>query len=645
MARSAVIVAALCVHGSLGAFLSAPHAGLSAVRGMHLCPAERPAWSESGRAALAAGAGGSSVLQWDASARGGLLGADSSNLVLRKRDSVLLGGVLRTQCSLVTEKLQPPRRRGGAGASGLSIPVIPTIPTPDVVTEDPVFVLRFQGRGQAKNMAEGRDVLRAALKKTPWNAILWQAWADLENTLNRSGVARKLYKKGLEANPRLPSLYNAWGSMEKDLGNLAAARRLFEEGLVQAPGSSRLLYSLGVFEDVHGNPSRARNLFVTGLSLEPRNAHLRHALAVSLYKAGDVPTAREELRRAVSYDPDHTKAWLLWAQMEEAEGNVDVARGIYSQSCKARGGRGDARLYQAWARLEEKGGDQKEALAIYERGGKAHPNDVHLVVQRAALEEKRGEVSAASRLYTRALAIDRYDPHVYRALARLHIGQLAFSAAREVFVEGERAVLARRAADLGVPGALAEGALQRRNPRVSVWKEGAAGEGMVREERGAGVAHAGASPDLGLAHLLAAWADLEWGRGDLDATRALFGRAVEAHSGQAWLWRSYAAFEAQEGDVYVARHCFARAVRADPAAGETWAEWGAVEKADGNEDRGSVYLRRAVELFTRRDFASGNVDRESPLRRPWSSKAGAFTGSGKPGRIDQYVYDAARGSV
>ena len=27
---------------------------------------------------------------------------------------------------------------------------------------------------QAKNMAEGREVLRRALKKSPWNAILWQ---------------------------------------------------------------------------------------------------------------------------------------------------------------------------------------------------------------------------------------------------------------------------------------------------------------------------------------------------------------------------------------------------------------------------------------------------------------------------------------
>ena len=50
--------------------------------------------------------------------------------------------------------------------------------------------------------------------------------------------------------------------------------------------------------------------------------------------------------------------------------------------------------------------------------------------QRAALEEKRGEPAAAARLYTRALTIDRHDAHVYRALARLHISQLAFAAAR-----------------------------------------------------------------------------------------------------------------------------------------------------------------------------------------------------------------------
>jgi hypothetical protein len=143
MARSAALVAALCVHGSLGAFLSAPPSGLSSLRGMHLCPAGRPAWSESGRTSLAAGSRAPSVLQWDASARGSLLRTDSANLVPLTPVSVLLGGVLRTQSTLVTDKPQPPRRRGGVGESVVSVPVITTIPTPDVVTEDAVFVLRF----------------------------------------------------------------------------------------------------------------------------------------------------------------------------------------------------------------------------------------------------------------------------------------------------------------------------------------------------------------------------------------------------------------------------------------------------------------------------------------------------------------------
>jgi tetratricopeptide (TPR) repeat protein len=244
-------------------------------------------------------------------------------------------------------------------------------------TAGKVWMKRFNLARKQRFYGKAREVLQDSLKHNPCNAILWQAWADLERSLGRVKVARKLYHKGLEANPWLPSLYNSWGAMERECGRTDAARQLFREGLNHDGKSVRLLLSSGMLEDVEGNTEGARSLFRRGLLVEPGNSFLLHALGMLEYKAGDVAAAREAFRAAVQANSDHTQSWLAWGQLEEAQGNVAIARAHYVEGCKARGGRGMVQLWQAWARMEEKHTNGASALEVYHKVILHDCSDIH----------------------------------------------------------------------------------------------------------------------------------------------------------------------------------------------------------------------------------------------------------------------------
>jgi tetratricopeptide (TPR) repeat protein len=369
-----------------------------------------------------------------------------------------------------------------------------------------VWMQRFNLARKQRLYGTARQIIQESLKHCPGNAILWQAWADLERSLGRLNVARKLYRKGLEANPYLPSLYNSWGAMERGIGRTDAARRLFQEGLTHDANSVRLLLSQGVLEDVEGNPKLARSLLRRGLLVEPGNAFLLHALGMVEYKAGDIARAREAFRAAVTANMDHTQSWLAWAQLEEAQGNIDVARSNYVLGCKSRGSRGSVQLWQAWARMEEQHTDGRAALEVYRKATLLFPHDSQMLVESAKTLAKLGDVAEASTMLRRALDIDAHNPYVYQCLARIEMRQHRVAEALRLFATGVAM------AEKGFSKALSADGKERKSSGGGVSRGSASETTMGKRE---------------LADLVHSWANVEEEHGeDVNATRALYAKAT-----------------------------------------------------------------------------------------------------------------------
>lgn len=460
-----------------------------------------------------------------------------------------------------------------------------------------VWMQRFKLARKQRLYGKARQIIQQSLKHCPGNAILWQAWADLERSLGRVNVARKLYRKGLEANPWLPSLYNSWGAMERGIGRTEAARRLFQEGLSHDANSVRLLLSHGVLEDVEGNPELARSLLRRGLLVEPGNAFLLHALGMLEYKAGDIAKAREAFRAAVQANRDHTQSWLAWAQLEEAQGNIDVARTTYVRGCQARSSRGSVQLWQAWARMEEQHADTRAALEVYRKAMLLFPHDSQLLVESAKTLAKRGDVAEASTMLRRALDIDAHNPYVYQCLARIEMRQQRHAEALRLFATGVAM------AEEGYSKALSADGKERKGSGGAGSRGSAMETTMGKRE---------------LADLVHSWANVVEEHGeDVNATRTLYAKATALDPQRGYMWRAFAAFESREGDALIARHYFARAVNAEPYDGTTWSSWAELEQSLGNSERAAFYARRGAELKSAREVREKLIDASKPLARKW----------------------------
>lgn len=471
-----------------------------------------------------------------------------------------------------------------------------------------LWMKRFKIARSQRRYGVAREVLQQSLKHNPCNAILWQAWADLERSLGRINVARRLYRKGLEANPWLPSLYNSWGVMEKGIGRTEAARKLLQEGLSHDANSVRLLFSLGVLEDVEGNAESARSLFRRGLLVEPGNSYLLHALGMLEYKAGDVAGAREAFRAAVCANRLHTQSWLAWAQLEEAQGNIAVARATYVDGCKGRAG--SVQLWQAWARMEEKHTTWHAAQEVYRKAIVHFPQDSQLLIEYGKmLANKGGDVAEASTMLRRALDMDPHNPYIYQCLATLELRQNRHAEAIRHYATGVAMAEKGFSNSLGsTDGALRDGEADMGS--------GVAGLSAMSESALEGGTTMGKKE---LAALVHSWALLSEEYGDdVNATRALFAKAVALDEKRAFVLRSLAVFESREGDAKVAGHFFARAVNAEPFDGTTWTRWAELEHHLGNEERGNFYARRGAELQSAHEVKKKQMDANRPLARKWN---------------------------
>jgi len=325
--------------------------------------------------------------------------------------------------------------------------------------------------------------------------------------------------------------------------------------------------------------------------------------------------AREVLQDSLKYNPCNAILWQAWGQLEESQGNIAMARGHYVQGCKCRGGQGTVQLWQAWARMEEKQTHGGAALEVYHKAIMVFRKDSKLLVECAKLMTKMGQHAEAMTMLQRALDIDRYNPYPYQCLAKIESKLGNVAEARWLFATGAGMAETGLTVSMGSESAAAS---------LPLIKDG--DEGGKADESGAGVSVAAPVPVQGTAagrrelaallHEWAAFADAQ--NDDVNATRAIFQRALALDTQRGFMWRSFAAFEGNKGDPLVARHYFARAVNAEPHDGATWSAWAELELKLGNSDRAAFYARHGAELKSRSEVRSKRTDAARPLARKWS---------------------------
>ncbi len=117
--------------------------------------------------------------------------------------------------------------------------------------------------------------------------------------------------------------------------NPAHERASLEEQLKKNPGHPPILLRLAEMESADGHPVEAQKLLRQALEKDSANLDARLELSKSLYETGKISEAIVETKRLLADHPDQVDGLYNLGAIYANEGNLQLARQLWSQAVKA----------------------------------------------------------------------------------------------------------------------------------------------------------------------------------------------------------------------------------------------------------------------------------------------------------------------
>mmetsp|Transcript_20772 Transcript_20772/g.29167 ORF Transcript_20772/g.29167 Transcript_20772/m.29167 type:complete len:898 (+) Transcript_20772:162-2855(+) len=297
---------------------------------------------------------------------------------------------------------------------------------------------------QASRVHEARKILHDGLRIFPNNANFLHSLGQIENVCGYYARAKYYFSEAIRyGNAGFANPFHALGTLEHSRGNIRSATAILRSGIKRCPLNHRLHHALGdLYREAKmldlADASYRRGLDILN-SIEKKQEVKRNwsksffytALAYLSYDKRDYTNCRSMLKRAVDVQEGnilHSQGWLSLAQFEESQGQIDVAKLVYSEATnvyeesrglnkvvdsryqmvskgsdpKAMTSRlGDLWLnvYVSWARFEEKYGSFDDVNNAYARAAMAFPNDWRILLGWARLLISGGRIGRARTLF------------------------------------------------------------------------------------------------------------------------------------------------------------------------------------------------------------------------------------------------------
>ena len=245
---------------------------------------------------------------------------------------------------------------------------------------------------QKGDLQQARSYLLQGLKIPNSNTqgYFYHALGVMEVQQTNHKQARAHFTKALELKPNFPNVYHAWSRMEYSQGNIKLAVRLLKKGLFYSKTNHRLYHELGNLYREAGLYARAEECLQKGIDLIKRDpkqnfplSFLYTSLSYVYYDMHGYHEAKLWLEKALSVNNLHAQGWLALAQLEESEGNMQLAEQTYLKATsfyesfmerKKRNQSGGDRwstVYLSWGRMEK---NDLKSMEIYQHALKFFPN-------------------------------------------------------------------------------------------------------------------------------------------------------------------------------------------------------------------------------------------------------------------------------
>jgi tetratricopeptide (TPR) repeat protein len=293
------------------------------------------------------------------------------------------------------------------------------------------------------DLSLARATLQRGLRRSPDNPWLWHGLGQLELSHGCAKAARKFFQRAIDSDPAFAHSHHALGTLEHTHGNIAKSMKILKQGIQYCPTNHRLHHALGdlyrgakLLEDAERSYQRA-------LKHGPpvSNCFALSALAAVAYEKRDLVEARSWLKQSLQQnDGRHAQGWLALSQMEEAEGNVEIARKVCTLAI-SRYEKGLIETHQRHYKHRGPISTEKDQVKTKERLlrqiPRYRPGDKFLKVYRnlARLEERYGSFESVDDVYRRASLVFPNEYKVTMDWASYYATMRNYGRARTLYLE------------------------------------------------------------------------------------------------------------------------------------------------------------------------------------------------------------------
>ncbi len=278
------------------------------------------------------------------------------------------------------------------------------------------------------------DHLKAALELNP---------NDVETVfqLGTAHVARKDPASALkylqDAAAKAPNRADVWEAIS-DAHQLAGEGNLALEAAEKAskvdPFAVRPHLQAGKVNWSNGEIEKAVEQVRLAISLNPDDADSYVFLAHLLEEKGENGKALETLERASKCETATVRTMIEHATLLKKINGAAAARDLLSEFSQKYPE--NPELLKLLAEAEKECGDLRKAEAAAKRALEFHPDETELHLFLGGIQEKNGNLDQAAHYFSQAIARNPKDKEGYLQLSRVFARQREFGKAREVLEEG-----------------------------------------------------------------------------------------------------------------------------------------------------------------------------------------------------------------
>jgi len=263
-----------------------------------------------------------------------------------------------------------------------------------------VWLADVEGAEQRGLTGTARAILAYALRVYPDRHSLWKRAADLEKSHGSRESLNDILSRAVHHCPQAETLW-LMGAKEKWLGgDVPGAREILERAFVANPESEAIWLAAVKLEAENNEINVARELLVRARTVADTE-RIWMKSAVFERRHGQIDTALETLRTAITKYPKFAKFYMIQGQILQERKDLAGARVVYAAGMKVCPK--EPVLWMLASRLEEADGRSIKARALLDKARLVNPGVDRLWAEAVGVEERSGSVAQGKVLLARGL--------------------------------------------------------------------------------------------------------------------------------------------------------------------------------------------------------------------------------------------------